>query len=315
MWNQTGKKNWIFFIGLSCFLTMQTACQSNNKQNKPKPATNKPAAATAAKSAGPLNAKIAAVYAKEGKPGVFDVDIRVKEGEVKTGDKVDVVSADGKRFSFTVTHMRNPYEDIKKADTESGTVYIILEGPAEAKFDADFALVNPGGGAGAAPTVSTAKFNATINGKPWKGKDFPYSFSLFKKGVKNMAGNKPYLMLAFKSMDAVDDRQLTLMVFTADPKPGVYTKEKLEVLLTGSPTGDTKKTEMWGYKYPASATGGLQLEITSYKETGNGKAKISGKLSGQFTKILGKGTMPVENGVFNELEIDVYDEQYLNKPQ
>lgn len=315
MWNQTGKKNWIFFIGLSCFLSVETACQSNNKQNKPKTQANKPAAAPAAKSGGPLNAKIGAVYAKEGKPGVFDVDIRVKEGVVKTGDKVDVVSADGKRFAFTVTHMRNPYEDIKMADKEAGTVYIILEGPADAKFDADFALVNPGGGAGVAPAVSTAKFNATINGKPWKGKDFPYSFSLFKKGVKNMAGNKPYLLLAFKSMDAVDDRQLTLMVFTADPKPGVYTKEKLEVLLTGSPTGNTKKTEMWGYKYPASATGGLQLEITSYQETGKGKARISGKLSGQFTKILGKGTMPVENGVFSELEIDVYDEQYLNKPQ
>lgn len=311
MWNQTGKKNWIFFIGLSCFLSVETACQSNNKQNKPKTQANKPAAAPAAKSGGPLNAKIGAVYAKEGKPGVFDVDIRVNEGVVKTGDKVDVVSADGKRFSFTVTHMRNPYEDIKKADKEAGTVYIILEGPADAKFDADFALVNPGGGAGAAPAVSTAKFNATINGKPWKGKDFPYSFSLFKKGVKNMAGNKPYLMLAFKSMDAVDDRQLTLMVFTADPKPGVYTKEKLEVLFSGSPVGDIKKPEMWGYKYPGSVSGALQLEITSYKETGSGKALISGKLSGKFVKILGKAEMTVENGVFTDIPVDVYTEVYL----
>lgn len=308
-------KNTILFLALTCFLFVQGACQSNNKQTQPKKAANKPATAPAAKSAGLLNAKIGAVYAKEGKPGVFDVDIRVKEGEVKTGDKVDVVSADGKRFAFTVTHMRNPYEDIKKADKESGTVYIILEGPADAKFDADFALVNPGGGSAAAPVASTAKFTATLNGKPWKGKDFPYSFSLFKKGVKNMAGNKPYLMLAFKSMDAVDDRQLTLMVFTDDPKPGVYTKEKLEVLLSGSPVGDTKKPEMWGYKYPGSATGSLQLEITSYKETGKGKAKISGKISGQFTKILGKATMQVENGVFTDLEVDVYNEQYLNKPQ
>lgn len=304
----------IITIGLVAFLSANGACQSNNKQTKPKTAANKPAA-PAAKSGGPLNAKIGAVYAKEGKPGVFDVDIRVKEGVVKKGDKVDVVSANGTRYSFTVTHMRNPYEDIVKADKESGTVYIILEGPAEAKFDADFALVNPGGGAAAAPATSTAKFTATLNGKLWKGKDFPYSFSLFKKGVKNMADNKPYLMLAFKSMDAVDDRQLTLMVFTDDPKPGVYTKEKLEVLLSGSPVGDTKKPEMWGYKYPGSATGSLQLEITSYKETGKGKAKISGKISGQFTKVLGKATMPVENGVFTDLEIDVYNEQYLNKPQ
>lgn len=315
MWNQVAKTNRLFFIGFSFFLSIEAACQSNNKQNKPKAASNKPAAAPAAKSGGPLNAKIGAVYAKEGKPGVFDVDIRVKEGVVKKGDKVDVVSANGTRYSFTVTHMRNPYEDIVKADKESGTVYIILEGPAEAKFDADYALVNPGGGAAAAPASSTAKFTATLNGKLWKGKEFPYSFSLFKKGVKNMADNKPYLMLAFKSMDAVDDRQLTLMVFTDDPKPGIYTKDKLEVLLSGSPAGDINKPEMWGYKYPGTAIGGLQLEITSYKETGKGKAIISGKLSGQFTKALGKATMPVENGVFTDLEIDVYKEQYLNKPQ
>ena len=44
MWNQSGKTNWIFFIGLSCFLSVETACQSNSKQNKPAPAASKPAA-------------------------------------------------------------------------------------------------------------------------------------------------------------------------------------------------------------------------------------------------------------------------------
>lgn len=312
MWNQVAKTNWLFFIGFSCFLSMEAACQSNNKQNKPKAASNKPAAAPAAKSGGPLNAKIGAVYAKEGKPGVFDVDIRVKEGVVKKGDKVDVVSANGTRYSFTVTHMRNPYEDIVKADNESGTVYIILEGPAEAKFDADFALVNPGGGASAAPVTSTAKFTATLNGKLWKGKDFPYSFSLFKKGVKNMADNKPYLMLAFKSMDAVDDRQLTIMIFTPALKPGIYTKEQIEVLLSGSPTGDPKKTEMWGYKFPQTTAGELTIEITAYKETSADKALISGRINGKFKKALGNGEMTITNGQFTDLPVDVYNTLYLD---
>lgn len=68
---------------------------------------------------------------------------------------------------------------------------------------------------------------------------------------------------------------------------------------------------MWGYKYPGSASGGLQLEITAYKETGNGKALISGTLSGKFVKVLGKGEMTVENGVFTDIPVDVYTEVYL----
>lgn len=309
MWNKTSKINWIVFIGLGCFLSMESACQSNNKQNKPKSTANKPAAA--AKAVAPLTAKIGAVYAKQGKPGVFDVDIQVKEGEVKTGDKVDVVAADGKRFSFTVTHMRNPFEDIKKADNEMGTVYILLEGPADAKFDADFVLVSPGAAA-KAPVVSAARFTATLNGQPWKGKDFPYSFSYFKKGVKNMADNKPYLMLAFKSMDAVDDRQLTIMIFTPALKPGIYTKEQLEVLLSGSPTGDPKKTEMWGYKYPQTTAGELTIEITAYKETSADKALISGRINGKFKKALGNGEMTITNGQFTDLPVDVYNTLYLD---
>lgn len=309
MWNLTGKTNWAFVIGISCFLSMEAACQSKNKQSKPKTETDKPAAV--AQSVAPLTAKIGAVYAKQGKPGVFDVDIQVKEGEVKTGDKVDVVAADGKRYAFTVTHMRNPFEDIKKADNEMGTVYILLEGPAEAKFDADFVLVSPGA-VPKVPAASAAKFTATINGQPWKGKDFPYSFSYFKKGVKHMAGNKPYLQLAFKSMDAVDDRQLTIMVFTPALKPGVYTKEQIEVLLSGSPTGDPKKTEMWGYKYPQTTAGDLTIEITSYKETSADKALISGKMSGKFKKALGTGEMTIVNGQFTDLPVDVYNTLYLD---
>lgn len=292
-------------------ITLQSSCQSNKTSpSKQSPTSNSKEVNT---SSGSLNAKIGAVYAKEGEPGTFDVDIRIKEGSLKTGDKVDVVSADGKHFPFTVKSMRNPYENITTANKESGTIYIILSGNREAKFDADFALVNQGASNSAAPTTSTAKFTSVINGKQWKGKDFPYSFSLFKKGVKNFSDNKPYLLLAFKSMDAVDDRTLTIIVFTTDASPGVYTKDKIEILLSGSPKGDTKNPEMWGYKFPATVSGNMKVEITSFKETGNGRALISGNISGDLKKVLGTGKMPLEDGKFTNLEIDVYNEMYLNK--
>jgi hypothetical protein len=115
-------------------------------------------------------------------------------------------------------------------------------------------------------------------------------------------------------MDAVDDRQLTLMIFTAEPKPGTYTKDKLEVLLSGSPTGDTKRPEMWGYKFPGNASGDLKLEITKFEMAGPAKAILSGRLQGKLTKVLGKGEMTLENGTFENLEVQVFNEMYLNKP-
>ncbi len=284
------------------------SCQTN--KSKTAGTTNGTKTATTPKTGGSIEATITAVYTKKEKPGIYDVDIRMKNGRLKPGDKVDVVSASGTRYSLTVKSMRNPYENISFADNTMGTVYILLEGADGLKFDADFALVNAGGSAGGAPKESTAKFSGTVNGQPWKGKDFYHSCSLFKKGVKKFNQNKPYLILAFKSMDAVDDRQFTIMVFTADAKPGVYKNEQIEILLSGSPVGDQKNPEMWGHKHPGTVTDNLTVTITDFQLNADGSATITGTIKGAMKRVLGKGEMPVD-AKFTSVRVDVYKDEYM----
>lgn len=300
-----------YYAGLLFFLFLLAGCQSseNNAQPSATPSIN----SSPAKNDDPLVATIGNVYAKGS--GKFDIDIQVKKGKLKLGDKVDIVNASGTRYAATVSAMRNPFEDVKEIEDNESTHYIVVMGPADARFDADFVLVNPGADAAAAPATSRAAFTGHINNQPWKGADFPYSFSLFKKGVEKFAGNKPYLMLAFRSMDATDDRQLTIMIFTSTAQPGIYEKDKLEILLSGSPAGDKNNPEMWGYTFPANKQAQLKVEINSFNQQDSNSATISGKISGYLVKALGKDSMPVE-GNFTNLKVTIYNEPYLaGKPR
>ena len=184
-----------------------------------------------------LKVAITHVYSKG--PGIFDIDIKVQQGKLKVGDEVDVVDSKGTRYSLKITNLRTPYNDVKELDESEATNYALAEGPKDAKFDADFVMVSKGGNNSSAPTSSNAKFIGKINQKLWKGTDSYGAFSFLKKGSKILGINKPVMQLAFKSMDPVDNRQLTVWIFTSDGKPGLYSNDKIEVLLSGSPVGDS----------------------------------------------------------------------------
>ena len=295
-----------YYTGLLFFLFLSAGCQS--PQGNAEPSASPSINSSPSKNNEPLVATIGNVYAKGS--GKFDIDIQVKKGKLKLGDKVDIVNASGIRYAATVSAMRNPYEDVKEIEDNETTHYIVVMGPADARFDADFVLVNPGADAAAAPVASRAAFTGHINNQPWKGAEFPYSFSLFQKGVEKFAGNKPYLMLAFRSMDATDDRQLTIMVFTSTAQPGIYEKDKLEILLSGSPSGNITNPEMWGYAFPANKQVQLKVEIISFNKQDNNSGTISGKISGHLVKALCKDIIAIE-GSFTNLKVTIYNEPYL----
>ena len=222
------------FIGLTTiFFCVESSAQTKTKQ----PSSQNSQTAKPLNGSG-LNVKITHVYSKGA--GVFDIDIKVRKGKLKIGDEIDVVDSKGTRYTCRVVNLRTPYNDVKELDESEATNYALIQGPADAKFDADFVMVRKGGSAESAPVNSNAKFIGKINEKSWKGGDSFGSFSFLKKGSKILGIQKPVMQLAFKSMDAVDDRQLTIWIFTSDAQPGNYSNEKIEVLLSGSPTGDTK---------------------------------------------------------------------------
>lgn len=263
----------------------------------------------------PLKATIKAVYPEKDPAFNFQVDVTVENGSIKTGDKIDAVSADGKRYSFTVVRLRNPFEDIKSADKETGTVYLMLKGPTDAVFNANFSFVNPGAAAPISKSNSKSTdgmFTAVIDGAKWSGNGFSNAHLFYKGGVKQLKNGKPTLVLTFKSTQSPDNRQLNIFIFTADAKPGIYSGEQIEMLLSGSPIGDEKIPEMYGHKYPATQGSNLKVEITAYKENADGTATISGKISGGLKGLLGspKKELPLVSGLFENVIVQVFTEKY-----
>ncbi|WP_421800038.1 hypothetical protein [Haliscomenobacter sp.] len=301
-----------YLLPLFVLLVSTAACQ--NKPNPTSGSTTSSKASTVAQT--PLKAAIKAVYPDKDPAFNFQADVKVESGVIKTGDKIDAVSADGKRFTFVVVKIRNPFEDIKSADKESGTVYLMLSGPKDAVFNSNFSFVSPGAPvpASQANTKSTdGLFMAQIDGAAWTGNGFANSHLFYKGGVKQFNDGKPSLMLTFKAVNGPDNRQLNVLLTTADAKPGIYSGEQIELLLSGSPLGDEKNSELYGHKYPDSQGRNLKVEISSYRENGNGTATISGKISGFLSRPLGmakKSELSIENGVFNNVVVTVYNGKY-----
>lgn len=243
-------------------------------------------------------------------PGLFQVGLRLESGSIKQGDKIDVLTPEGTRYSFTVTRMRNPYEDIKKADVETGTFYVFLQGPKDAVFTKNASFLPGGGKVTDVPkNKSSFDFTSTLDNKPWNAISTGNG-TYYKKGLGKMYGGKPFLLLPFRATAPPDQRHLDIVLIQDEIKPGKYTLTSMEILLSGSPVGDKNKEELFGYKYPQTSAGSVVLEITSYKETGNGMAIISGKISGPLKKVFGIGSRKLENGVFTDVKIYVEKERH-----
>jgi hypothetical protein len=302
------------------FLLLGTAACQNKPTTTSAGAASTSSKTTASTTANPLKAVIKAVYPDKDPAFNFQSDVMVESGVIKTGDKIDAVSGDGKRFTFVVVKIRNPFEDIKSADKESGTVYLMLKGPNDAAFNQNFIFVSAGAtlpAGQAAGKATDGMFTAKIDGVAWSGNGFSNSHLFYKKGVKQFNDGKPSLMLTFKSTQAPDNRQLNIMMTTADAKPGVYAGEQIEILLSGSAVGDTQKPDMYGHKFPETQGRNLKVEITSYKENAGGTATISGKISGYFARpalggaIMGqKKEILIENGEFSNVVVKVFTEKY-----
>jgi hypothetical protein len=162
----------------------------------------------------------------------------------------------------------------------------------------------------APPTVAkTAELTCTLNGKAWKGSAGAGGQLYYAKGITGMYGGLPYMSLSFSAMEAPDNRQLTIAFKNFPGKTGVYNKEKVEVLLSGSSTGDAKKAELQGHKIPAQATD-FSITISDWKVTTATEIVASGTLSGTLKGVFDAPDVKIENGVFSNLKIILYSEKY-----
>jgi hypothetical protein len=160
-----------------------------------------------------------------------------------------------------------------------------------------------------AESAATATLTCQLNGREWKGGDIYNGHLYYVKGITRMYGGKPHMLLSFRATMAPDNRQLTISFNNFQGKTGLYAKEALEVLLSGSDTGDAQKSELQGHKVPGKNTN-FSVELTGWKSTRADEAIISGKLSGTLKGVLGSPDVKIENGVFSDVKVKLYNEKY-----
>jgi hypothetical protein len=158
----------------------------------------------------------------------------------------------------------------------------------------------------AAPTAS---FTCLLNGKEWNGRDIFNGHLYYAKGIAQMYGGKPYMMLSFRATDAPDNRQLNISFMDFQGKPGVYSKEKLEVLLSGAASGEAQQSEMQGHKVPGQATD-FTVELTEWKQSKGDEVLVSGKVQGTLKGVFGSPAVKIENGTFSNVAVKMFNEKY-----
>ncbi|MCA6363053.1 MAG: hypothetical protein IM638_08435 [Bacteroidetes bacterium] len=161
----------------------------------------------------------------------------------------------------------------------------------------------------ASPEKKKAEFTCTLGGTPWSGAGF-FNSHLYYAGGNSMF-NKPYphAMITFRSVDEKDTRQLNIVINNFDGKTGVVPQKNLEILLTGSPDGDSKNSVMLGNGLK-NAPSPFTVEITKWENVDAKKAIASGKVSGKLTGYMGDKGSEIANGVFTDIEVQVFTEKY-----
>lgn len=247
----------------------------------------------------------------------FTAAADVQNGTLGLGDKIEGLNNAGTRLGLTVTYIKTegkegaPATAGKKALVELTTT----DGSSAESLGEDFFIVHKGGGIPAVTTTNTtttpqsAEVSFTYNGKTWKGAGFPNAHLFYIKGVKGMFNDRPFLLLAFKSITTPDDRQLTLKIGDFAGKTGKFDKKNIEVLFSGSEDGDTKKSLLYGCKSPATVTD-FVIDITAWTVVSAEEALVSGRFSGTLNGIMVSGSLKTENGQFSKVKVKVYNDKY-----
>ncbi|MER0439059.1 hypothetical protein [Emticicia sp. W12TSBA100-4] len=250
--------------------------------------------------------------------------LEIKSGVIKKNDKIDIYAPTGRKFTATIVKIsgenRQEVNQIKAG--EYGYFDLkFTENPSTGKdyvnkgfkvYPAGFQANTGAMKAEADAKLSTSvNFKSTLDGKAFRGKVTYKGASLWRKGVKNFAYNKPYLQLQFACVDAPDTRTLTIQVFNPKESTASYTAKDMEVNFSGTVDGNSANTTIFGF-VNGKATPNFTLEITKWQASGN-KAIISGKINGELpeVKILGRSTKVnrFENGVFENIEVEIFNDQ------
>lgn len=251
--------------------------------------------------------------------------MEILSGVVKKNDKIDIYAPLGRKFTATITKISGKsneevsqvkageygYFDLKFTENPStGKDYVNKDYkvyPAGFKINTAEMKANV-----EAKITASANFKSTLDGKIWNAKVTHKGASLWRKGIKKYI-EKPYLQLQFASVQAPDERLLTVQVFYPKETPAKYASKDLELNFSGSPDGNTAHTEMYGFVNGKGNTD-FSLEITKWQKVSSTKALISGIISGELKEVKLLGTPKLihrfSDGIFENIEVEVFTDVY-----
>lgn len=303
------------------FFLILTSCSNSGKQQVSSNAetSGSPAAGTDL----PLQERYSTSYMFTGNdPDVYSANLPLRGHALKIGDELEAVNSANVRVRFSVEKIsvdNNAREELKTGET--GLVELKrLEGNVS-DLNGDFYFVDKGAtyptetvaeSTVSATSSSSGTVSLILNDKPWTG-SITYQGALFYKGGVKMldASGKPYFQLAFKSTLLPDDRQFTISVRNFSGAVGAVPTNAMEVLLSGSETGDSKKSEMIGYKPdPNYANYSVDLSITKWEMTSADVALMSATFAAKLKGVMGSPDAKVTDGKIENVQVTVYTKPY-----
>jgi hypothetical protein len=306
----------LFIFGLCVFIFL-SSCSNKQQESDSSEAIGSTAESTDL----PLQEKGSTSYLfTSNDPDIYSVNLPLNGHALKVGDEMDAVNSANTRVRFAIQKIMVENETRQELKTgETGFIDIKrLEGNVS-DLNGDFYFVDKGA---AFPTVSeevsvsssnaAGNISLTLNDKNWTG-DIVYQGALFYKGGLKMMdpSGKPYLQLAFKSNKAPDDRQFTITVKNFPGVVGAVPTEGMEVLLSGSETGDTKNPQMIGYKNDANYAGySVELVISKWETPSPDIAMMSATFTAKLKGVFGSPDARIAEGKLENIEVKVFTEKY-----
>lgn len=303
-------------FALTCLFVGLISCSTKQQTKETESSTS-----TDVISDSPLQEKASTSYLfTSDDPDLYSCSLNLTGHDLKVGDEIDGINSANVRVRFSISKIMLDNEERQELKTgEKGYIDIKrLEGNVS-DLNGEFYFVDKGA---AFPRVSTETSASTpssggfislnLNDKPWTGAIVYQGALYYKGGVKLMDDSgRPYFQLAFKSNKAPDTRQFTITVRNFQGTTGQVTTKDMEVLLSGSETGDAQKSEMIGYKNDPNYSGySVQLVITKWETTSSNAAKMSATFSAKLKGVLGSPDAVVTNGKLEDIEVTVYTDKY-----
>jgi hypothetical protein len=256
--------------------------------------------------------------------GEYYGGIKVLTGVLKKGDEIDVYAPTGRRFTFKITKLE--LDDNKDAAEARPKQFVMAVLFSKERADQGKDAINQGyvvypkgflpknGAAINSAATEKPVFTAIINGKFYNSKLNSRGAFYYTKGVKGFV-DEPFVQLAFASLDVVDNRYFLIQI--KSPKEGTATynsSQNIAVNFSGSIDGKSENAKVYGFDKNVAANTKFTIEITKWQRISDSKISISGRMNGDLPQnlaILGKKeTLKLENGLFENIEVEVFTENY-----